>query len=120
MTGEYDQRQARVLQERDVSRLLVAPIRRMDRLGRRRLGLIALFRQCGRTLQAEVWVLRRAPSGSFRQFLGFPTDLVPPRLPPREAQHRHGPGGDEEDQLQAHKPKIIARPNQPALQAPFA
>jgi hypothetical protein len=46
--------------------------------------------------------------------------VLPPRLPPREAQHRHGPGDDQEDQLQAHKPKIIARPDQPALQAPFA
>src|ERR1035441_3413443 len=34
--------------------------------------------------------------------------VLPPRLPPRQAQHRHGPGDDEEDQLQAHKPKIIA------------
>ena len=34
--------------------------------------------------------------------------ILPPRLPPRQAQHRHGPGHDEEDQLQAHKPKIIA------------
>ena len=36
--------------------------------------------------------------------------VLPPRLPPRQAQHRHGPGDDEEDRLQAHKPKIIARP----------
>jgi hypothetical protein len=35
--------------------------------------------------------------------------VLPPRLPPRQAQHRNGPGHDEEDQLQAHKPKIIAR-----------
>jgi hypothetical protein len=49
-----------------------------------------------------------------------------PRLPPGQAQHRHGTGDNEEDQLQAHKPsspqahkptspqahkpKIIARP----------
>jgi hypothetical protein len=33
-----------------------------------------------------------------------------PRLPPGQAQHRHGAGDNEEDQLQAHKPKIIARP----------
>jgi hypothetical protein len=47
--------------------------------------------------------------------------VLPPRLPPRQAQHRHGPGHDEEDQLQAHKPKIIARQPEPrpARQAPF-
>ena len=39
--------------------------------------------------------------------------VLPPRLPPRQAQHRHGPGDDEEDQLQAHKPKIIARQPEP-------
>jgi hypothetical protein len=33
-----------------------------------------------------------------------------PRLPPGQAQHRHGTGDNEKDQLQAHKPKIIARP----------
>jgi len=39
--------------------------------------------------------------------------VLPPRLPPRQAQHRHGTGHDEEDQIQAHKPEIIARqPNQ--------
>ena len=36
--------------------------------------------------------------------------VLPPRLPPRQAQHRRGPGDNEEDQLQAHQPKIIARP----------
>ena len=36
--------------------------------------------------------------------------VLPPRLPPGQIQHRHGPGDDEEDQFQAHKPKIIARP----------
>ncbi len=35
--------------------------------------------------------------------------VLPPCLPPRQAQHRHGLGDDEEDQLHAHKPKIIAR-----------
>ena len=39
--------------------------------------------------------------------------VLPPRLPSRQAQRRHGPGDDEEDQLQAHKPKIIARQPQP-------
>jgi hypothetical protein len=36
--------------------------------------------------------------------------VLPPRLPPGQAQHRHSMGGNEEDQLQAHKPKIIAWP----------
>jgi len=40
--------------------------------------------------------------------------VLPARLPPRQAQHRHGPGDDEEDQLQACKPKIIARQLEPA------
>ena len=35
--------------------------------------------------------------------------VLPPRLPARQAQQRHGTGDDQEDQLQAHKPKIIAR-----------
>jgi len=43
--------------------------------------------------------------------------VLPTRLPPRQAQHRHGPGDDEEDQLQAHKPKIIARQPEPDLPA---
>src|SRR5262249_32062688 len=47
---------------------------------------------------------------------------LPPRLPPRQAQHSHGPGHDEEHQLQTHKSKIIARrPGlRPARRAPFA
>jgi len=36
--------------------------------------------------------------------------VFPPRLPSGQAQHRHDTGDNEEDQLQAHKPKIIARP----------
>jgi hypothetical protein len=40
--------------------------------------------------------------------------VVLPRLPPGQAQDGHGTVGNEEDQLQAHKPKIIARP--PACQ----
>ena len=36
--------------------------------------------------------------------------VLPPRLPTGQAQHRHGTGDNEEDQLQAHKPEIIARP----------
>ena len=43
--------------------------------------------------------------------------VLPPRLPPRQAQHRHGPGHDEEHQLQTHKPKIIARQPGPGLPA---
>jgi hypothetical protein len=33
--------------------------------------------------------------------------VLPPRLGTRQAQQRHGTGNDQEDQLQAHKPKII-------------
>ena len=44
-------------------------------------------------------------------------DVLPPRCPPRQAQHRYGPGHDEEDQLQAHKPKIIALQPEPDLPA---
>jgi putative transposase len=33
-------------------------------------------------------------------------------------KHRHGPGHDEEDQLQAHKPKIIAPPARPTPARP--
>jgi hypothetical protein len=42
--------------------------------------------------------------------------VLPPRLPPGQAQHQRGTGDNEEDQLQAHKPKIIALP--PAGQTP--
>jgi tetratricopeptide repeat protein len=35
--------------------------------------------------------------------------VLPPHLPPGQAQQRHGAGDDEEDQLQAYKPKIIPR-----------
>jgi len=40
------------------------------------------------------------------QYLG----VLPLRLAPRQAQQAHDPGDNQEDQLQAHKPKIIARP----------
>ena len=43
--------------------------------------------------------------------------VLPPRLPPRQAQHRHSTGHNEEDQLQAHKPKIIAPPTDQDLPA---
>jgi hypothetical protein len=37
--------------------------------------------------------------------------VLPPRLTPGQAQHRHDTGDNEGDQLQAHKPKIIAWPS---------
>jgi transketolase N-terminal domain/subunit len=39
--------------------------------------------------------------------------VLPPPLPPRQAQQRDGTGDNQEDQLQAHKPKIIPRPGRP-------
>ena len=46
--------------------------------------------------------------------------VLPPRLPPRQAQHRHRTGHDQENQLQAHRPKIIPSPDgpRPARPAP--
>ena len=46
--------------------------------------------------------------------------VLPPRFPARQPEQRRGTGGDQEDQLQAHKPKIIPRPDTPRLarQAP--
>jgi len=41
--------------------------------------------------------------------------VLPPPLPPRQAQQRHGTGDNQEDQLYAHKPKIIPRPHWQAL-----
>ena len=48
--------------------------------------------------------------------------VLPPRLPARQAQQRHGTGNDQEDQLQAHKPKIIPPPvgPRPARRMPNA
>ena len=48
--------------------------------------------------------------------------VLPPRLPARQAQQRHGTGNDQEDQLQAHKPKIIPPPvgPRPARRIPNA
>src|SRR5450755_392433 len=48
--------------------------------------------------------------------------VLPPPLPPRQAQQRHGMGRNQEDQLQAHKPKIIPRPGRqrPAGHVPDA
>jgi hypothetical protein len=42
---------------------------------------------------------------------------APRTASPRQAQQRHRPGDDEEDQVQAHKPKIIARQPEPELPA---
>jgi hypothetical protein len=39
--------------------------------------------------------------------------VLPPPLPPRQAQQRHSTGDNQEDQLQARKPKIIPRPGRP-------
>ncbi len=41
--------------------------------------------------------------------------VLPPPLPPRQAQQRHGTGDNQEDQVYAHKPKIIPRPHWQAL-----
>jgi hypothetical protein len=38
---------------------------------------------------------------------------LPSRLPPRQAQHRHRTGHDQENHLQAHRPKIIPSPDGP-------
>jgi hypothetical protein len=45
--------------------------------------------------------------------------LLPP-LPPRQAQQRHGTGDDQEDQLHAHKSKIIPRPGRRGAERPAA
>jgi hypothetical protein len=36
--------------------------------------------------------------------------VLPPLLPPRQPQQRHGTGDNQEDQLQPHKPQIIPPP----------
>ena len=48
--------------------------------------------------------------------------VLPPRLPARQAEQRHGTGNDQEDQLQAHEPKIIPSPvgPRPARRMPNA
>jgi len=45
--------------------------------------------------------------------------LLPP-LPPRQAQQRPGTGDNQEDQLHAHKPKIIPRPGRRGTEQPAA
>ena len=44
--------------------------------------------------------------------------VLPPLLPPRQPQQRHGTGYGQEDQLQPHEPKIIARPEDPRQARP--
>jgi hypothetical protein len=44
--------------------------------------------------------------------------VLPPLLPARQPEERHGTGYGQEDQLQAHKPKIIARPDEPRPTGP--
>ena len=39
--------------------------------------------------------------------------VLPPLLSARQPEQRHGTGYGQEDQLQAHEPKIIARPDEP-------
>jgi hypothetical protein len=39
--------------------------------------------------------------------------VLPLRLPARQPEQRHRTGDNQEDQLQAHKPKIIAPPARP-------
>jgi hypothetical protein len=39
--------------------------------------------------------------------------VLPPRFPARQPEHRRGTGHDQEDQLQARKPKIIPSPDGP-------
>jgi transposase len=82
------------LRERAVK--MVLEIRERDGKGLGELARVA--RQLGVHPEAlRSWV---------KQDLG----VLPPRLPPRQAQQRHGTGDNQEDQLQAHKPKIIPRP----------
>ena len=42
----------------------------------------------------------------------------PPRFAPRHAQQRYRTGDNQEDQLQAHKPKIIPPPARPSSRPP--
>jgi hypothetical protein len=62
----------------------------------------------------------RSLAQGHRELMAQHQDLgvLPPSLPPRQAQHRHSPGHDEEDQLQAHKPKIIPPPEGPGAARP--
>jgi hypothetical protein len=39
--------------------------------------------------------------------------VLRPRLPARQPEQRHDTGHDQEDQLEAHKPKIIPPPARP-------
>jgi len=44
--------------------------------------------------------------------------VLPPPLPPRQAQQRHGTGDHQEDQPHACKPKIIPRPGRRGAEQP--
>jgi hypothetical protein len=46
--------------------------------------------------------------------------VLPPPLPPQQAQQRHSTGDNQEDQLQARKPKIIPTPWQAKTGLPCA
>ncbi len=46
--------------------------------------------------------------------------VLPPRLPARQPMQRHDTGDNQEDQLQAYKPKIIAPPGPPGTCPPDA
>jgi hypothetical protein len=54
----------------------------------------------------------RPPALGHSELIAQHQDLgvLPPPLPPRQPQQRHGTGDSQEDQLQPHKPKIIPRP----------
>jgi hypothetical protein len=78
----------------------------------------ALGRQCPGQQRQPRPIRPRQPRVSPRllaqgdsQLMAQDQDLgvLPPRLPPAQAQQRHGAGDDEEDQFQAHQPKTIAR-----------
>src|SRR5258708_7634337 len=60
----------------------------------------------------------RAPSHSELVAQQKDPGALPPPPPPRPAQHRHGTGDNQEDQLQAHKPKIIPRPGRRGAKQP--
>ena len=89
------------------------------------MSCIAARRSMGSVPASRAWrrpVRPRQPGLSLRPFtlgdgklMAQHQDLgvLPPRLPSRRDQQRHGTGDDEEDQLPAHEPWIIARPDWP-------
>src|SRR5712691_2870119 len=75
------------------------------------------FRACWRT---QDWTgCPRPLAQGYRGLMAQHQDLgvLPPRLPPRQAQREHIRHDDTADQFQAHKPKIIARQPEPDLPA---